>query len=206
MKRATVAVTAGILGVVLCGPAFAARAPDAVERKIVLTGPAALAVAKLFEIAAPGPSSISLRLGGPEAWAVYLLKQDTAQPLWNDNDGSPARYDSLALSAGPEPTLTIDPYWLDWGTGLPNPQSGYYSFGSPFLSEKLDQDDPWTRLVRRLKAEPEWKGADRVQFRRCFASPDGTELCVEVWSRDDYPDNKKVIGHAVTLTAHGKKV
>jgi hypothetical protein len=203
MKRATVVLAAGILGGVLCAPVFAARAPDAVERKIVLTGPAALAVAKLFEIATSS-SSASLRLGRPDSWAVYLLKQDTVTPLWNDNEGSPERYDSMAFSSSPEPSLTIGPYWLDWGTGLPNPRPGYYSFGSPFLSEKLDQQDPWTRLVRRLQAEPEWKGAARVQFRRCFASPDGTELCVEVWSREDYPDNKKVIGHVVTLTAHGK--
>lgn len=185
----------------------AARFPNAVEKKMVLTGPAAVSIAELFGLTSSVPSSTSLQLGRGDAWAVYLLKQDTKERLWND-EGAPPRINVVEFSSSPIPSLAISPYWLDLGTRAPDPKEDYYAFSSPFLSEKLDQDDSWTRLLRRLKTDPEWnstaKGYFQVQFHRCFSSLDGIELCIEVFSfEDDEPHNfEKKMGHKVNITVH----
>jgi len=192
------------LGVLVSATAYAARFPDAVEKRIVLTGPAAVSVAELFGLSPSSPHSVSLPLGRGDAWAVYLLKQDTEEKLWNDNEGSPARYNAMEMSYGPVPALAVSPYWLDLGTRLPETKAGYYSFGSPFMPAALDGEDPWTRLVRRLKAGPGWDENAQMPFRRRFASPDGVELCIEVFGVVQYPDNKARAGYIVTITTYVK--
>lgn len=196
-------VAVGLCGWAACVPAFAALAPLAVERRITLTGQAALSFGELFELSPGGAAStVSLRLGRPTEWLVYLLKQDTKQRLWNDNEGVPARYEVIELSPAPAPSITISPYWLDEGTRLPDPEVGSFSFESPFLREDLPGTEPWTRLVKRLKAGPGWADAAGTPFKRCFASPERVELCVSVLRKDDYPDNKKVSGYVVVVEAH----
>jgi hypothetical protein len=147
------------------------------------------------------PSSLALQLGRGEAWAVYLLKQDTSVPLYNDNDGSPVRTNLVAFSPGPVPLLTISPFWLDQGTALPMTRVGYFSFGSPFLGEALDGKDPWTQLLRRLQQQPGWNTASVPQFHRCFPPPEGTELCIDVYGTKDYPDNIEKNGYVIGITA-----
>jgi hypothetical protein len=192
----------GLCVLATCAPAFAAKAPDAVERTITFTGSAALSFGELFGLSPAAGSTVSLRLGRATAWMVYLLKQDTKERLWNDNEGSPARYEVIELSSGPIPSITISPYWLDEATRLPSPEVGSYSFESPFLREDLPDSEPWTRLIKRLQAGPGWDRAGDTPFKRCFASPERVELCVTVMRRDDYPDNKKVSGYIVLIEAH----
>ena len=93
MIRIVIAVF--LFGTVLSMPLYAARFPGAIEKKIVITGKAAISIAELLGLSSSGPSSISLQLGRNDAWAVYLFKQDTKEKLWNDNNGSPARYKKL---------------------------------------------------------------------------------------------------------------
>jgi hypothetical protein len=202
MNRTVTRFAAGLCGLAACVPALAARAPEAEERRITLTGQAALSFAELFGLSPGAASTVSLRLGRATAWMVYLLKQDTKERLWNDNEGVPARYDVIELSPAPMPTITISPYWLNEGTRLPSPEVGSYSFESPFLREDLPDSEPWTRLVKRLKAGPGWDNAADTPFKRCFASPDRVELCVRVLRRDDYPDNKRVSGYVALIEAH----
>ncbi len=181
-------------------PLVAAKFPTAVEKTIVLSGPSATTLAALFELSDAAPA-VSLAMGRGTAWAIYLLKQDTPERLLNDNNGSPPRWDELRYSAGPVPTLTISPFWLDLGTALPSPQVGAYSFSGPFLPEKLEGDDPWTKLVRRLEKDPSWKKEGRQPFHRCFASTDGTEICLDVFKGQDYKDNKPIEGFGVGVIA-----
>jgi hypothetical protein len=187
-----------------CLPATAYRFPDAVEQKIVLTGKSAISIAELFGLTSAQRPAVSLKLSRGDAWAIYLLKQDTKVPLDNDNEGSPTRYDTIEFSTTPSASLTISPFWLDLGTQGPSPKPDYYSFSSPFLPESLNENDPWTQLVRRLKQEPGWNKAQSVQFRRCYAFPDGRELCIEVYGDQDYAGNPKKIGYAVVITVHAE--
>lgn len=190
-----------ILGIIILSTssfAFGARFPNAVEKKMVITGSAADAVAKLFGLS----THISLRLGRSDAWAVYLLKQDTNKKLWNDNNGSPERYNTIEYLSSKVSSLTIFPYWLDSGTRLPVPKTGYYSFSSPFLSEAFNQDDPWMKLLRRLQSDPAWNNAAKIPFLRCFLSCEEINICIEVTRCEDYPDNIKRTGNIVTITVH----
>jgi hypothetical protein len=202
MNRTVTRFVAGLCGLAACVPAFAARFPDAVERRITLTGQAALSFGELFGFSPGTASTVSLRLGRGTAWSVYLLKQDTKVRLWNDNEGSPPRYDVIEFSPRPLPGITISPYWLDQATRLPYPEVGTYLFESPFLREDLPDSGPWTRLVKRLKAAPGWNNGGDTPFKRCFISPDRVELCVKVVRWDDYPDNKRVSGYVALVEAH----
>lgn len=201
MKRTVSRLVAGLCGLAVCVPAAAAVFPQAVERGITLTGPAALSLGELLGFS-PAASSVSLRLGPPVAWAVYQLKQDTKERLWNDNEGSPARYDVFEFSPAPVPSITISPYWLDLATRAPMPEAGAYSFESPFLPEGLPGSEPWTQLVKRLKAGREWAGDRDKPYQRCFTSADRVQLCVWVVRKDAYPDNKKLSGYVVVIEAH----
>jgi hypothetical protein len=181
-------------------PALAARFPDAVEKKIVLVGQESASVAELFGLTGSQPTSVSLPLGRMDAWAVYLLKKDTKVELTNDNEGSPPRLNVLAFSSAPTPSLTIQPYWLDLATQHPSPWVGYYSFSSPFISEVLDQTDPWTQLLKRLKKQAQFNNAARTQYRRSFSFSNGASLIIEVFAEEDYPNDKH--GHSVRITVH----
>ena len=193
-----------LLALLVAMPAVGAKYPNAVEKQIVVTGAAAAAFAETLGMSSREPSSLALQLGRGEAWAVYLLKQDTKEPLYNDNDGSPVRTNLVAFSPGPVATVTISPFWLDQGTALPVTRVGYFSFGSPFLAEGLNGDDRWTQLLRRLKQEPGWTGTAYRQFRRCFSPPDATELCIDVYGIKDYADNIEKNGYVIGITAHPK--
>ena len=156
--------------------AAGARFPNAVEKKIVITGPSADSVAKLLGLS----RNISLRLGKPEAWAVYNLKQDTPERIWNYED-APARYNTIEYSPSRGSWLAISPYWLDLGTAIPARLTGAYRFGSPVLREESDKTDPWMKILRRLKSDPEWNGASETRFVRCFSSLEGISLCIKVF-------------------------
>jgi hypothetical protein len=179
-----------------------ARFPNAIEKKIVLTGEAAISIAELFGLSSSGLSSISLQLGRNDAWAVYLLKQDTKEKIWNDNNGSPARYNTVEFSTYPTSSLTISPYWLDLGTQRPGGKVGYYSFSSPFISERLDLNDSWTQLLRRLMRESGWSSNASQQFQLCFTSLERIELCFLVLSAKDYTNNIERNGYRVVIEAH----
>ena len=202
MNRTVTRFVAGLCGLAACVPALAARAPDAVERRITLTGQAALSFGELFGLSPVAASNVSLRLGRGTTWLVYLLKQDTKERLWNDSEGVPARYDVIEFSPAPLPSITISPYWLDLSTSLPNQEFGSYSIESPFLRENLAGSEPWTWMVKRLKAGPGWDNGADTPLQRCFTSPDHVELCVMVLRKDDYPDNKRVTGYIVVIKAH----
>lgn len=192
-----------LASIVVCEPAEAARFPNAAEKTFVLSGKEASAVAELFGLIDGQPSSVLLQLGRMDAWAVYLLKKDTKVELVNDNEGSPPRYDVLEFSKTPAPTLSIHPFWLDLSTRHPSPTAGDFSFSSPFISDALDQKDPWTQLVIRLKKTSQWKSDSRSEFRHTFSFPDGATLTIEVFSQEDYANNKK--GHSVSVTVHKNK-
>lgn len=193
------ALAAGILGIVIPLGTFGARFPNAVEKRIVITGGAARSVAGMLGLGSAGTASASLQLGRNDAWAVYLLKHDTKQEITN-GDG-PDRYNTATFSTG-RPSLSIGPYWLDLGTGAPDTKPGYYSFGSPFLSEALRSGDVWTKLVRRLRGEPGWNHSATPQFERCLTSSERTEICIRIYAAKDYTNNVERNGYSVTITVH----
>jgi hypothetical protein len=57
MNRTVTGLVAALCGVAACVPALAARAPDAVERRITLTGQAALSFGELFGFSSASGSS-----------------------------------------------------------------------------------------------------------------------------------------------------
>ena len=193
-----------LFAVVLPVSAEGARYPDATERQIVLTGEAATSAAALLGLTGPGAAPVSLRLGPGEAWAVHLLKRATRESLHIDSNAPPARYNRTAFTASPAPTLSLSPFWLDLATALPANQPGYFSFGSPFISEKPDPNDPWTRIFRRLRGEPQWSPAAVPQVRDCSTSAEGDELCVELYGVKDYTNNIERNGYGIRILAHPK--
>jgi hypothetical protein len=192
-----------VLLLVSAMPVSGAKFPAAVEKTVTLSGDAAVAAAALFGLSTAGPGSVSLPLGRGVAWAVYLLKQDTAEPLYND-EHMPPRRDMVGFSAGPTPTLTIAPFWLALATSLPNPQPGHYSIGSDSLPVSLPRDDPWSQIARRLKAEPGWRDDANPRATRCFEGESGTELCFSVAAGTDYPNNIPMAVYVVGLVARPK--
>jgi hypothetical protein len=187
-----------LICVFTCLGVSAARFPNAIERKIELSGPAAIAIAQTFGLPTTQASSASFSLGRGTAWAIYLLKQDTKPPLLNDNDGSPPRFNSLAFSPTPKPSITVSPYWLDLGTRGPDPRPGYCTFSSPFISEQLNADDHWVHVIRNLKKDARWNSTAYPQLERCFALEDGKQFCIQVVSSNDYDTKTK--GHIVQVT------
>jgi hypothetical protein len=196
-----VAVAAAIFSVLLPTSVSGARFPNAVEKQVVISGDAAVSVATLLGLSSSsGRPSISLQLGQSDAWAVYLLKHDTKKEITNGN--GPARYDLARFLAAPIASLTIGPYWLDLATQLPETRIGYYSFASPFISEDLKSNDPWTQFLRRLKKESGWNSNSRPQFQRCFTSIEKNELCIDVYDGKDYASDPVRNGYLITITAH----
>lgn len=185
--------------IVLSMPTYGARFPDATEMNVVLTGKTAISLSELFGLSASGLSSVSLQLGRGDVWAVYLMKQDTKEKLWNDNKGVPARYNVVTYSKSQEPSLTISPYWLNLGTRFPEPKVGYYSFQSPFISERLNLNDTWMQFLQRLMRESDWSTNTKKQFHRCFTSLEKRELCIEVFSTEDYTDNIARKGYIIVI-------
>jgi hypothetical protein len=194
----TGAVAAALFSVLLPVSVPGARFPNALEKQIVMRGDAAVSLATLLGLASSAPSSISLQLG--PGGAVYLLKHDTKKEITN-GDGPP-RYNLVRFSAAPIASLTIGPYWLDLATQLPETKAGYYSFDSPFISGDLKSNDPWARLLRRLKRESGWKSNGRPQFQRCFTSLEKNEICIDVYGAKDYATNPERSGYLITITAH----
>jgi len=196
----TAAVAAASLSVLLPVSVSGARFPNALEKQIVIRGDAAVSVATLLGLSSTAPSSASLQLGSGDAWAVYLLRHDTKKEITDGN--GPARYNNVRFSPAPTASLTIGPYWLDLGTRLPEMRAGYYSFSSPFLSEDSTSNDPWMRVLRRLKRESGWNSNGRPQFERCFASPEGNEICIDAYGAKDYATKPERNGYLITITAH----
>ena len=79
---------------------------------------------------------------------------------------------------------------------------GYYSFSSPFISEKLDLNGSWTQLLRRLMRKSGWNSNRSQQFQLCFTSLERIELCVLVLSAKDYTNNIERNGYRVVIEAH----
>jgi len=202
MKKSVLSIGFILLGIVMVVPLQGARFPNAIEKTISVTGDAAVSIAQLLGLPLPGPSSLSLPLGNNDAWAVYLLKQDTRERLWNDNNGSPPRFNTITFSASPVSSLTISPFWLDLGTRLPEAKAGHYSFGSPFLLEDRDRNDPWTRLLGRFMGESDWSRKNRQPFRRCVTSAEKIELCIDVFAAVDYTGNIQRNGYRIEIEAH----
>jgi len=199
-KPLKIIVFAFLAGAVLPLSASGARFPDAVEKTIVITGEAAVSLAELFGLSTSGPNSLSLRLGRGNAWAVYLLKLDTPERLWNANEGCPARYNTVEFSPSPVNSVTISPYWLNLATRHPEPKPAY-AFESPFLTGMGEPDDPWTGLLLRLKTETGWNGESERPFQRSFRSAEGVEIRLRVFRARDYPENAERIGYRIVIEA-----
>ncbi|TKB05671.1 hypothetical protein [Desulforhopalus sp. IMCC35007] len=193
-----------MLVILLAVPASAARFPNAVEKRVVLNGQAGVLIGELFGLNSSSSHSVALQLGRGDAWAVYLLKQDTKEKLSNDNDGYPSRVNVMELLSSPVPSLAISPYWLDLGTRLPETKVGYYSFSSPFVPASLDREDSWTRLLRRLRTGPGWVDGAEIPFQRDFTSSDGIELCIKVFRVVYHPANRASKGYVATITTHSE--
>jgi hypothetical protein len=194
------AIFSAIFSVLLPVSVSGARFPNAVEKQIEISGDAAVSVATLLGLSSSGSSSISLQLGRSDAWAVYLLKHDTKKEITNGS--GPARYNLFRFSAAPIASLTIGPYWLDLATQLPETRVGYYTFGSPFISEDLKSSEPWAQLLRRLKRESGWNSSRRLQFQRCFTAVAKNEICLDVYGDKDYASDPERNGYLITVTAH----
>lgn len=190
-----------ICGIFATAPVCAARFPNAVEKSISFSGTELRTIADLFGIGAES-QSVSVKLGRGDAWAVYLLKQDTKEKLWNDNEGSPTRINTIEFSNANSNRLSIGPFWLDLGTRAPAPKVGYFSFSSPFISDTSDPTDAWTALLSRAKKEAEWKSDSDLHYQRSFSLADGGELSIQVFAQKDYAKGTK--GQIITITAKSK--
>ncbi len=172
-----------------------AKFPNAIEKTFVIRGPAADSVARLLGLT----HNVSLRLSKADAWAVYLLKkQDTAIEEF-DYENAPPCYNKVEYISDKVSSLILYPYWLDLGTRLPEPKVGCYTFGSPLLTEKIKQDDPWMKILHRLKADPAWNGSKDVPFFRCYPSEKIT-LCIEVYKCKNCDEASESTSHIVTFS------
>lgn len=156
-----------------------------------------MAIVELFGLPSSKSTSTSLPLHKGNAWAIYLLKQDTPKPLSNANEGCPARFNKLDFSSGIIPTLSISPFWLDFGTKLPNSEPYTYSFSSPFISNNVDESDAWSTLISRVHAQPEWNEGNKIEFERSFDFPE-RKVTIQIYSDKDYSTNSK--GHVAYFT------
>jgi hypothetical protein len=179
-----------------------ARYPNAIEKKVAITGNAAASVASLFGLSSAG--SISLPLRRNDGWAVYMLKQDTPEKLLNDNiQQAPTRYNVLTFSPSPTASLTLSPYWLDLQTGAP--QRPGYSFGSPFIAKEPDTVDPWSLFLQRFKKEipqTEWSEMEKnrgIPVQRGFCFAEKLELRIDVYGTKDW-ETAKLDGYQVHVT------
>ncbi len=200
IKHKCIILSAFLLGL----PAQAARFPNAVEKKMQFNGDAAAAIADIFELTQNTEHKVSLRLGRGDAWAIYLLKQDTKEPLLNDNDGSPARFNEVEYLETPKKSIIISPFWLDLGTRAPSPKPGYFSFSSPFIaaSSAKNTEEPWARILQQLKKDPHWKEDNQYCFQQSYTFNDDSEISLQAMPSQDYATNKK--GYIVILTAKAK--
>ena len=187
-----------LLAMFFCANATAARFPNAIEKKIVLSGQDAVAIAELIGLSAKNKPELRLPLGPNDSWAVYLLKDDTPRKLLNSDDGMPERFNTITFSPSPSPSLTISPFWLDQGTALPNPEPGVYSFSStsfPFADVERNswgrqvtsaERTSWGPLVNAMKniKAVDWKGGYR-KAERGFHFADGAELLIQLWTNDE---------------------
>ena len=178
--------------------ASGARFPNVVERTITLKGEAAVALSALLGLS-DSCRTTELPLGKRDAWAVYLLKQDTEEPLSNDNDGAPPRHNWVKYCVDSGPTLTIGPYWLDLGTQLPDRRPGYYAFGSPLIAGSDAPDGRWMHLVRQLRLPVDWEKHSPGPFRRCFDASANVEACVAVYWDKEYGDTEHNSGCRIVL-------
>lgn len=176
-----------------------ARFPDAIDQRITLTGDAAISLAALLGLPTSEPASLRLPLGERDAWAVYLLRRDTEVELWNDNQGSPARYNTVEFLPGPIPALSISPHWLDLGTQRPVNRAGHYSFGSPFIPAGFEREDPWARIAQRLMQLPDSQRDAEPRAQRCVRSAERIEACVLLHAERAYRDNIQHSGYRVVV-------
>lgn len=134
-----------------------ARYPNAIEKTVVLTGEAAVSVAKLFGLACAGSVSLPVQIKAEQA-----------------------EYNVLTFSPSPEASLSISPHWLDLQTGPPW-QPGAYAVYSPLVTAELDTSSPWWLLLQHFKKETppaQWQKGHSA--RRCFDFAHNLELCIEV--------------------------
>ncbi len=184
--------------------ASAAKAPSAVECDIEISGKALDDLVKLLGLKADNPS-VQFELSSFTAWAVYQLRQDTPQKLWN-TEGQPKRYNSVSLRVGSNgaPILLFKPFWLDQGTALPNFRPGVYSFTLETVDENSTEDSPQARLVKILKNSPDWraikeKRQGEIAYEKQFRSTDGIPLKLVVYGMNIYSGNTVRWGYAVSF-------
>ena len=189
-------------------PAFAARAPDAVECTIEFQGLASRDFAALLGLSQKHPE-IVLTLSEGTSWAVYLLKKDTPTPLYN-MDGQPRRRNKIRFVEGPQPHLSIGPFFQDLGTALPYSKPGNYSFSTETVDDSLRGSETTSKLLRDWKAMSGWKNPPQKSpgkeiFRRSFLAKDGTEAEVQVFSTQTYPNNVPTWGYLISLSLRPAK-
>lgn len=198
MIRRAIAVCA-LLAAFVPVEASAARYPNAIEKTVVITGDAAVSMAALFGLPVTAASSAPVRLDSGMGWAVYLLKQDTKEKLYN-GDGPP-RWNALTFKPGPTPTLALAPFWLDMATALPNSKPGEYTFSSPLLDASGAGADAWSHALHQLKREGGWNPKGFPQFERCFESTDKARICVDVYGQTDYATTPERHGYMIVVVA-----
>ncbi len=182
--------------------ALAARMANAVEQTVILAGPEASEAARFLGLGADKPE-IDLPLGRTDSWAVYLLKQDTREPLLNDNNGSPPRCNRIAFSG--RDRLSISPFWLDLSTQLPERLPGQFAFTSPFIPEEGDSGGPWRKILKKTAGLKSEKWAPGARTGRCFRC-EGASLCVEAICAPQYQDNGKTVkGYLVRIEVRLKE-
>lgn len=169
---------------------------NAVEQTVILTGPEASQAARFLGLGADKPE-IALPLGRADSWAVYLLKQDTREPLLNDNNGSPARFNRLAFLG--RDTLSISPFWLDLSTQLPQRRPGQFAFTSPFIPKEGDLGGHWREILKQTDGFKFEQWTPGAKTGRCFRC-EGGSLCVEAICALQYQDNGETVkGYLVRI-------
>lgn len=191
-----------VASLVCAHPALAARMANAVEQTVILTGPEASEAARFLGVGADKPE-ITLPLGRADSWAVYLLKLDTREPLLNDNNGSPPRFNRIAFSG--RDTLSISPFWLDLSTQLPERLPGQFAFTSPFIPKEGDSGGPWREILKKTAGVKFEKWVPGARTGRCFRC-EGGSLCVEAICVPQYQDNGETVkGYLVRIDVRPKE-
>ena len=185
-----------------------ARYPNAIESSFALHGEAAAKIAGLFGLTSEN-SQISLKLGGNTSWAVYLLKQDTPKRLSN-SQGQPDRYNLLQFTLGPQPSLSIGPFWEDLATALPNNEPGRYRISSDDINMSLSGNDPWTQLLKKLITKAEWKGQCKRErptklFSQTYIDKQGSNLSLHVWCHESFPNNVSTLMYRTEILFEQEK-
>lgn len=182
--------------------AEAARFPNAIERVVEVSGEEIKLLAEVLGLDKSNPKA-SLGLAESDAWAIYLLKQDTKTPLSNSKD-QPQRFNTIEYSEDGIPSLKIGSFWLDLATSLPNSKPGSYSFTSHYVDASSEKNDDWFRAFEKLSLSETWvkikaPHSGDIAYQKVFNSKDGASINLIVVHAKDYTRSEGTLSYQIRI-------